>query len=58
MREMIRLQGSETKNAQSRERVQKLRGRGSLGKKFSDLTPAEKDELLKRLAVTAGLVEE
>jgi len=41
-----------------REREEKQAREALEGKVFADLTPAEKDDLLKRLAIRAGLVEE
>lgn len=64
-RSMVRLSddpGNQERKAARRRKHQEIERRTAasapLGKVFDDLTAEEKDDLLKRLAIMAGLVEE
>lgn len=63
-RQMVRLTKDSTGQQEAKRRKRLLAARreesakGPLDKAFADLTGTEKDELLKRLAIMAGLVEE
>lgn len=59
--EMGKLRDSGTKverRKARRKQKQKQDAKAPLGKAFADLSEDEKDDLLKRLAIMAGLVEE
>jgi hypothetical protein len=61
MTEMRKLKDDESKVArrEARQKQKQVReAAGPMDKVFADLSNAEKDELLKRLAILAGLVEE
>ena len=58
MRKLRDDSAKEERRAAKRKQKAKQDAAAPLGKAFDDLTGAEKDDLLKRLAIVAGLVEE